>query len=145
MSITILFVALVSASLLHATWMSESRFATCSVDKTIILCDIVAAVVPADGSAPAASEPRSIVSVRTLSAHASDVNVLAWNRTASVLASASDDSTAIVWSADGDLLHQLAGHAGGVQVVQWCPSTNAQPPSLLATYVDSCVRTAKHV
>ncbi len=98
-----------------------------------MLCQVSAADAP-DGSE--ATSGRSISHTRTLSAHDADVNVLAWNKSSTLLASASDDCSAIVWSVDGDLLHRLTGHTGGVQAAQWCPSTLSQEadrPGLLAT------------
>lgn len=83
---------------LDVDWASDGQFAVCSSDKTVALYDV--------------SERTR---VRTFSGHTDEVNAIHWNPAKSILASASDDGTAKLWSAAGTddgsgCVHTLTGH-----------------------------------
>ena len=77
--------------------------------------------------------------VATFANHTADINMIRWDPSKSLLASASDDATAIVWSIKDGALHVLRGHDKEVYAVQWAPHAN---PLMLATCVqafDGCL------
>lgn len=125
-----------SAAILDVDWQSDTHFAACGSDKSITLCAL-------GERAP----------VRTWVGHGDEVNAIAWSPARTVLASASDDGTAKLWSTspgagadkDGGCVATLSGHSKSVYSVEWAPtgegSRNASRDALLATAsLDSTVR-----
>jgi transducin (beta)-like 1 len=116
-----------TAPVLDVDWASDEQFAVCSSDKTITLCSTQA-------RAP----------LRTFAGHKDEVNAIHWSPAKAVLASASDDMTAKLWSPaadkDAGAAATLAGHKKAVYSVKWAPtgegSANAGKDASLAT----CVR-----
>lgn len=113
-----------SAAILDVDWQSDTHFAACGSDKSITLCAL-------GERAP----------VRTWVGHGDEVNAIAWSPTRTILASASDDGTAKLWSPsadkDGGCVATLAGHGKSVYGVEWAPtgegSRNASRDAVLAT------------
>ena len=116
-----------SAPVLDVDWASDEQFAACSSDKTITLCS---------------TEERA--PLRVWAGHTDEVNAIQWSPSRAVLASASDDMTARLWSPSADkdsgAAATLAGHKKSVYTVKWAPtgegSSNAGKDASLAT----CVR-----
>lgn len=84
-------------------WKSETMFASCSTDKSVLVCSVT----------------NSQAAVKQF-VHHSEVNALRWDPTATLLASASDDGTVRVWSLDSDHpLHDLRDHERPVGAIAW--------------------------
>lgn len=116
-----------SAAVLDVEWQSDDAFASCSSDKTIVLCSL------------AEKGP-----VRTWSGHADEVNSLHWNPAKDLLASGSDDGTVRLWSPSSPAASNaertaaaeavLVGHRASVYSVKWAPCGPGSPsPSKSST------------
>ncbi len=58
-----------------------------------------------------------------LDSHSGSVNRVVWSPDQSLLASVSDDETAIIWNAvSGEIIHVMEGHDGRVRDVAWSPN-----------------------
>jgi transducin (beta)-like 1 len=113
-----------TAAILDVDWASDTQFAACSSDKTVTLCSTLE-------RAP----------LRTFAGHTDEVNAIHWSPSKTVLASASDDLTARLWSAssdkEGGCIATLSGHKKAVYTVKWAPtgegSRNPDKDACLAT------------
>src|SRR5690606_4724198 len=117
-----------SMPVLDIRWRDENIFASCSADKTIGIVDISKA-----SSAPI-----------MLTGHKGEVNAVRWSPDGTMLASASDDDTVIIWKyfeshsveiAHADQMHKLCGHSREIYTVEWSPDGT----KLATVSVDSTV------
>jgi len=61
----------------------------------------------------------------TLEKHQDIVTTIAWQRRAPILATGSDDCTAIIWdAAKGEMIKQIKGHKEPVTALAWCHDEN---------------------
>src|SRR5690242_15137941 len=72
---------LIKAPVLDVDWKNDSCFASCSTDKSIIVCEL-----------------KQDNYIRKFEGHTNEVNTVRWDPEGSVLASCSDDHTAKIWS-----------------------------------------------
>jgi len=81
--------------------------------------------VPVDRASPQQAAATAMAGVKVLrhvtnaNAKRRDVTTLDWNRTGSLLATASYDGVARVWKPDGELVKELAGHKGPIFALKW--------------------------
>eukprot|EP01026_Neomeris_dumetosa_P031670 TRINITY_DN2510_c0_g1_i6.p1 TRINITY_DN2510_c0_g1~~TRINITY_DN2510_c0_g1_i6.p1 ORF type:complete len:505 (-),score=110.33 TRINITY_DN2510_c0_g1_i6:235-1749(-) len=107
---------------LDVDWASNERFATCSTDRSICICEL------------GMQQP-----LKTFSGHKDEVNAIKWDPTGQILASCSDDTTAKIWKLSSDrCLHTLCEHQQEIYTIRWAPSgvafdDMASPSSILAT------------
>ena len=130
---------------LDVDWASETTFATASSDKTVSVCTL-----GAGGGGNSNSNSGNGSPLRSFVGHTDEVNAIQWNPAKSILASASDDGTARLWSLSssssgsggsgtgGDgCVGVLAGHKKAVYSAKWAPtgegSRNPGKAPLLAT------------
>jgi len=109
------------APTLDVDWRNSNSFATCSTDKTILVCKV------------GEDQP-----VKKFSGHTDEVNAIKWDPTGTMLASCSDDFSAKVWSVKQDEpLLDLRTHTKEIYTIKWSPTgpgtKNANKPLLLAT------------
>ena len=109
-----------AAALLPPSDASFAALATASTDKLVLVCSVVGG---GSGSSSASAAPS-----RTFVGHTDEVNTVRWApRSASLLASGSDDSTVRLWSVGGDgappagSVATLTGHKKAVYLVRWAP------------------------
>lgn len=120
-----------TAPALDVDWKDDTTFASCSTDKTVLICKV-----------------GSNFPLQKFSGHKDEVNAVKWDPSGTLLASCSDDSTAKVWdvsSGKSDPLYDLASHKQEIYTVKWSPtgpgSKNPEKPRMLATAsFDSTVR-----
>eukprot|EP00941_MAST-03F_sp_MAST-3F-sp1_P005771 g5771.t1 len=101
------------APVLDLSWRDDEVFASCSTDKSVLVCKI--------------GERKPLL---TLSGHDDEVNNVKWSPDGEFLASCSDDKTARVWSVkrglehgeDQACVHVLKGHSKEVYCLRWCPA-----------------------
>jgi len=128
-----------SAPVLDVEWTGASQFATCGSDRAVVVCNV-------GDRAP----------LRVFQGHTDEVNCIAANPSRTLLASASDDATARIWSLTGDAgtpastgsgggggggssgsVGVCTGHRKQVYRCEWAPtgpgSANPGKASLLAT------------
>eukprot|EP00802_Teleaulax_amphioxeia_P010576 Tamp_10604.p1 GENE.Tamp_10604~~Tamp_10604.p1 ORF type:complete len:513 (-),score=121.88 Tamp_10604:481-1899(-) len=109
------------APTLDVDWRNSNSFATCSTDKSIVVCKV------------GEEQP-----VKKFSGHTDEVNAIKWDPTGTMLASCSDDYSAKIWSVKQDEpLHDLRTHTKEIYTLKWSPTgpgtKNANKPLLLAT------------
>lgn len=122
-----------TAPVLDADWATDQTYATCSTDKSVLICNV-----------------GERVPTRTLTGHTDEVNSVCWSPSKSLLASGSDDGTVRVWSAaaaqgqDSCVAIMVGGSKGdaaglgkrNVYKVAWSPtgegSRNPTKASMLA-------------
>ncbi|GMH77397.1 hypothetical protein TrRE_jg11481, partial [Triparma retinervis] len=113
-----------TAPALDVDWKSDDTFASCSTDKSVVICKV--------GGDPSGS-------IERYSGHTDEVNAVKWSPDGALLASCSDDGTAKVWSPGlpGPPLHDFSLHTKEIYTLKWSPtgpgSPNPQKPLLLAT------------
>jgi len=94
-----------AAPTLDVDWCSDARFASCSSDFKIFVCDI------------GQSSP-----VRTFTAHQNEVNAIRWDPSGQLLASCSDDSTTKIWKMDSEApVHNFTDHEKEIYTIRWNP------------------------
>jgi len=106
------------APVIDVHWKDDSTFATSSGDKTIFVCQL-----------------GSPVPLRQFVGHESEVTHVRWDHSGKYLASSSDDTTAKIWTMDGDkntCAFNLTEHTLLVHTLDWITS-NGLP--ILVTYV----------
>ncbi|KAJ3124293.1 hypothetical protein HK100_011293 [Physocladia obscura] len=93
-------------AVLDLDWKDDITFATSSSDKHIYVCRM------------GMLEP-----MRTYAGHSGDVNAIAWDASAQLLASCSDDHSVKIWTMDTDSspLFNLSGHRLEVFCLRWAP------------------------
>lgn len=91
---------------LDVAWKTNTVFASCSSDKTILLCKL-------HERAP----------LRTLTGHTADINAIRWDAAALRLASCSDDHLVKLWDVEQDsAVATLRGHRKPVYTLDWSPT-----------------------
>uniref|UniRef100_A0A7S3VDE8 Anaphase-promoting complex subunit 4 WD40 domain-containing protein n=1 Tax=Chaetoceros debilis TaxID=122233 RepID=A0A7S3VDE8_9STRA len=112
-----------SAPALDVDWKDDITFASCSTDKTVLICRV-----------------GSLDPLHTFTGHKDEVNAVKWDPTGTLLASCSDDSTAKVWDVSKggpNPLHDFTSHKQEIYTVKWSPtgpgSKNSKKPPMLAT------------
>ncbi len=111
-------------AVLDVDWASDSTFASCSSDKTIVVCTL---------------GERS--PTRNFTGHTDEVNAIQWSPDKALLASCSDDGTARLWSGSdkggSGCVAVLSGHTKPIYSVKWAPtgpgSAHPDRPALLVT------------
>eukprot|EP00052_Salpingoeca_macrocollata_P016626 m.134027 g.134027 ORF g.134027 m.134027 type:complete len:482 (+) comp20117_c0_seq3:68-1513(+) len=91
-----------SAPCLDVDWQDDKRFASCSTDKVIFLCQL-----------------GSQVPVRNFKGHEDEVNAVKWDSAGKYLASCSDDRTAKVWQEDKDSAVYTLQHSDKIFSLKW--------------------------
>ena len=94
-----------TAPALDVDWKDDTTFASCSTDKTVLICKV-----------------GSNFPLQKFSGHKDEVNAVKWDPSGTLLASCSDDSTAKVWdvsSGKSDPLYDLASHKQEIYTVKW--------------------------
>jgi len=110
------------APALDVDWKDDNTFASCSTDKTVLVCRV-------GSNAP----------LHRFAGHTDEVNAVKWDPSGTLLASCSDDYTAKVWdmSSNSQPLHDFKSHKQEIYTVKWSPtgpgSRNPTKPSMLAT------------
>lgn len=111
------------APALDVDWKDDDTFASCSTDKTVLICRV-------GSNAP----------LHIFTGHTDEVNAVKWDPSGTLLASCSDDYTAKVWdiSRNSDKpLHDFKNHKQEIYTVKWSPtgegSANPNKPLMLAT------------
>eukprot|EP00555_Chaetoceros_dichaeta_P014966 CAMPEP_0198255246 /NCGR_PEP_ID=MMETSP1447-20131203/5398_1 /TAXON_ID=420782 /ORGANISM="Chaetoceros dichaeta, Strain CCMP1751" /LENGTH=845 /DNA_ID=CAMNT_0043941567 /DNA_START=31 /DNA_END=2568 /DNA_ORIENTATION=- len=110
------------APALDVDWKDDNTFASCSTDKTVLVCRV-------GSSAP----------LHRFAGHTDEVNAVKWDPSGTLLASCSDDYTAKVWdmSSNSQPLHDFKSHKQEIYTVKWSPtgpgSRNPTKPPMLAT------------
>ncbi len=103
-------------------WKSDGMFATCSTDKTVLVCSV-------NNTASAVKQ----------FSHQAEVNTVRWDPTGTVLASAGDDGIVKVWSMDSDhSLHDFRDHERPVGCLAWAFA----PPSVVSSASNAAAATA---
>lgn len=117
-----------AGAVLDLDWQTNARFASCSRDKSIIICELDSedAICTLNGHTVSYLPPAPLlVPVSLLSFLFKDeVNSIKWDPQGRILASASNDCTVKLWSvgADHRLRHDLTAHDGEVTSVKWSPT-----------------------
>mmetsp|Transcript_12527 Transcript_12527/g.23509 ORF Transcript_12527/g.23509 Transcript_12527/m.23509 type:complete len:794 (-) Transcript_12527:131-2512(-) len=119
------------APALDVDWKDDLTFASCSTDKTVLICKVGV-------NAP----------LHRFIGHQDEVNAVKWDPSGSLLASCSDDFTAKVWDltrGNANPLYDFTSHKQEIYTVKWSPtgpgSKNPDKPRMLATAsFDSTVR-----
>lgn len=123
--------AIVKTLLLHdapvfdVDWKDDDVFATCSSDKTILICSVNS------------KEPHAL---KTLTGHTDEVNALCWSPDGKLLASCSDDKTAKIWSMESGLVFDLVGHTKEIYTLRWVPATETNPQLVCTASFDGSVK-----
>lgn len=112
---------------LDVDWRTDDSFATCSVDRTIIVYNNWALQ----------DDP-----VQIFTGHTDEVNSIAWDPTRTILASCSDDSTARLWkTSQSSAIHTLTDHKKEIYSINWSPVESRSGSHWLATAsLDTTVR-----
>lgn len=92
------------APALDVDWKDDNTFASCSTDKTVLVCRV-------GSSAP----------LHRFAGHTDEVNAVKWDPSGTLLASCSDDYTAKVWdmSSNSQPLHDFKSHKQEIYTVKW--------------------------
>jgi len=94
-----------TAPALDVDWKDDMTFASCSTDKTVLICKV-----------------GSNVPLHQFRGHNDEVNAVKWDPSGNLLASCSDDSTAKVWnvaSGNPDPLFDFTSHKQEIYTVKW--------------------------
>jgi transducin (beta)-like 1 len=93
-----------SAPALDVDWKDNETFASCSTDKSVLICQV--------GSASP---------LMNFTGHKDEVNAVKWDPSGTLLASCSDDCTAKVWcvSNGNKPLHDFQSHKQEIYTVKW--------------------------
>jgi len=112
-----------SAPTLDVDWKDDYTFASCSTDKTVLICRV------------GQQKP-----IKTYTGHTDEVNAVKWNPSGTLLATCSDDNTAKVWdinSPSQEPKWDFKAHQQEIYTVKWSPtglgSKNPGKVSMLAT------------
>ena len=95
-----------TAPALDVDWKDDMTFASCSTDKTVLICQV-----------------GSYTPLHQFRGHKDEVNAVKWDPSGTLLASCSDDSTAKVWdvsSGSSTPLHDFTSHKQEIYTVKWC-------------------------
>mmetsp|Transcript_15664 Transcript_15664/g.31940 ORF Transcript_15664/g.31940 Transcript_15664/m.31940 type:complete len:720 (+) Transcript_15664:236-2395(+) len=133
------------APALDVDWNGDDVFASCSTDKTVVVCKVKGGA----GSPPSPWDSQPVVKFE---GHDDEVNAVKWSPDGALLASCSDDGTAKIWSYDASAvtsapapagsqpakpLQDLTLHTKEIYTIKWSPtgpgSPNPSKPLLLAT------------
>jgi transducin (beta)-like 1 len=112
---------------LDLDWRNDTSFASCSTDKTILVCRL-----------------GELQPVAAFKGHTEEVNSIRWDPTGTLLASASDDCSARVWRLDSPDTPQshFTDHKREIYTLRWSPtgpgSSNPSLPLVLATASFDC-------
>lgn len=100
-----------SAPVLDADWRDNTCFATCSTDKSIMVCKV--------------GEPKPL---KVWKGHRDEVNAIRWDSRGNLLASCSDDATARLWSTktSSGCVHELREHEKAIYTLKWAPGDACQ-------------------
>jgi len=118
-----------SAPALDVDWQNNESFASCSTDKTILVCKL--------------NEKNP---TKKFIGHTNEVNAIKWDPSGQLLASCSDDMTIKLWSMKNDnYIQNLLAHKKEIYTIKWSPtgpgSCNPnQPLTLASASFDSTVR-----
>jgi WD40 repeat protein len=94
-----------TAPALDVDWKDDTTFASCSTDKTVLICRV------------GVDHP-----LRTYSAHLDEVNAVKWDPSGTLLASCSDDYTAKVWNVASDRsdpMYDFKDHKAEIYTLKW--------------------------
>lgn len=112
-----------TAPALDVDWKDDLTFASCSTDKTVLICKV-------GMNAP----------LHRFVGHEDEVNAVKWDPSGSLLASCSDDFTAKVWDlsrGNANPLYDFRSHKLEIYTLKWSPtgpgSKNPDKPRMLAT------------
>jgi transducin (beta)-like 1 len=97
-----------AAQVVDVDWSDSDMFASCSSDRIIHICKV---------SLPGSGALTSFVG------HSNEINMIKWSPNGILLASASDDGTAKVWSVEQGLVHDLKGHLREVFCLAWASNS----------------------
>lgn len=101
-------------AILDVDWMDNTTFASCSSDKTILVCKL------------GQNKP-----LMKWIGHEDEVNAVRWDPSGQYLASCSDDTTCRIWSMSSDKpIQQIRGHTLQIYTLQWAPQKDSR---ILAT------------
>ncbi|CAO3664667.1 unnamed protein product [Rhizopus stolonifer] len=101
-------------AILDVDWMDNTTFASCSSDKTILVCKL--------------GQNKPLVK---WIGHEDEVNAVRWDPSGQYLASCSDDTTCRIWSMSSDKpIQQIRGHTLQIYTLQWAPQKDSR---ILAT------------
>jgi len=117
-----------NAPALDVDWQNNLSFASCSTDKSILVCKL------------GHNHP-----VKSFLGHTNEVNAIKWDPSGTWLASCSDDMTIKLWSMKHDTFVQdLYAHKKEIYTIKWSPSGigtgNPQTLTLASASFDSTVR-----
>lgn len=112
------------APVFDVDWKDDDKFATCSSDKTIMICSV------------ANKDPTALT---TLTGHADEVNAICWSPDGNFIASCSDDGVAKIWTERG-LVHNLRGHSKEIYTLRWCPLAEGKPLKVCTASFDGSVK-----
>lgn len=110
----LLFLFILIVAILDVDWMDNTTFASCSSDKTILVCKL------------GQNKP-----LMKWIGHEDEVNAVRWDPSGQYLASCSDDTTCRIWSMSSDKpIQQIRGHTLQIYTLQWAPQKDSR---ILAT------------
>lgn len=94
-----------AAPALDVDWKDDLTFASCSTDKTVLICRV-----------------GSSLPLHQYTGHTDEVNAVKWDPSGTLLASCSDDSTAKVWDVSSSSklpLYDFTSHKQEIYTVKW--------------------------
>ncbi|GMH91981.1 hypothetical protein TrVE_jg881 [Triparma verrucosa] len=133
-----------SAPALDVDWNGNDTFASCSTDKTVVVCKVKA---PGAEAAPSCWDTKPMV---RFEGHVDEVNAVKWDPSGKMLASCSDDGTAKIWAYEAGVIatktdtsvgakpiQDFTLHSKEIYTIKWSPtgpgSSNPDKPLMLAT------------
>jgi len=115
------------APALDVDWQNNQTFASCSTDKSILVCRL------------GHNQP-----IKSFMGHTNEVNAIKWDPSGTWLASCSDDMTIKLWCMKRDsYVQDLHAHKKEIYTIKWSPGTspgNPNPLTLASASFDSTVR-----
>jgi len=114
-----------NAPVLDVDWRDHTTFASCSADKTILLCRV--------GKDSA---------LTTWEGHKDEINTVRWDPSRSMLASCSDDTTAKIWTTSDSekCFRSFELHTKEIYSVRWSPAATKKSSILATASFDNTVR-----